>query len=170
MSCSSAPTTAPILHPYAAFCPQTTPKQHCKCAHRCPNASLFPALLAPSATSSCDNREQGAVWGRCWRIGGLQLGTAQSRAHYVPIACPSSAEYRKAAPIAGVCMGVGWLIGAALQGMGVRRQTSRSQSVCRQRCGPDLFPACVDSLSWGWHCSLVLHRWFTDIHWYLTAP
>ena len=131
MSCSSAPTPAPILHPYAAICPQTTPKQHCKCAHRCPicpNASPFPALLAPSSTQSCDNREQGALWGRCWRIGGLWLGTAQSRAHYVPRARPSCTENRKAAPIAGVCMGVGWLVGVALQGMGVLRQTSRSQS------------------------------------------
>ncbi len=54
--------------------------------------------------------------------------TAPSRAHRVPAVCPSCPKYPNTAPIAGARILAGCVIGAALQGVGVRGQTGRSQS------------------------------------------
>ena len=131
MACFSAPTSAPNLRPSAAFSPQRAPRQYQRLhpsLHKVPPCT---ALLCPACTFVEPIMSQSGT--RCFPGAPLvqismQVGKGLSPAHHVPNACPGCPHHRNAAPIAGVCMGVGWPIGAYLQGVGVSGQTSRSQS------------------------------------------
>ena len=79
-------------------------------------------------------------WGTLMAHRGPKHGCSRGRPHHLVGLCPHRAQAALGtamyAPVAGVHMQAGWLIGAALQPLGMRGQTRRSQSdaLCCQGC------------------------------------